>query len=789
MTVKRNIALWRSRIDPGFLVVLVICLLAIWPFLSRAALPQATDAELHVFRLAELSRLVRAGEFYPRWAPNFYFGFGYPIFNYYAPLIYYLGLIFDFMPVVGPVTAVKALFILGLVIAGLGMYGFVRGRWGSAAGVIAATSYIYSPYILFIDPHARGDLAEAFSFAWFPLAIWALDRLRCQPSPWNWLASVFTVAAIILTHNLMAMVFFGLLLGWTFWQAIIGNMKLPATVRPGWFTRGFQFRLLFALLIAVGISSFFWLVVALEQGAVNLGSLIGDGGHFDFRNHFVSITELFGPSRIMDWGATQPDYAMNIGPAQWLLGFVGIIAVLIGAVGDRKQAAYFAMVSIGLIFLMLPLSTKIWESIPLLEFLQFPWRLLGAEAAALAIMAGVAGSAIEKKLSRRQASWVVAIIVGAVILSAFPLLEVPRWPTDFGPTSVSRVLSEELSGRWLGTTSTADFVPSTVDIIPKPQASIVQDMQNGQLNDRVNRLTLGVDTTVNSITISPLNTRYFVTSSRDFLLRLFLFDFPGWQVTIDGVRATVELARPEGFIVVPISAGQHVVDVKFGNTPARNLALTISLISLALTVAFTIKLMKHPAGDEWNQPGYDEPNAFKLLPVLIVVVLIFLVSVLAVQPTGLLRYESVGQKVEIAEIQSNVNFGDQINLFGYDLPESPALSGDELTFTAYWKTQEGVDINYQVFVHLMDANDNLVAQSDKLNPGDFPTKRWPSDKYVRDTHQLEVPENLPTGFYKWSIGLWVADNGWRLPVLGESGQQVGDSFIVPEVLEVKRLDN
>jgi hypothetical protein len=117
------------------------------------------------------------------------------------------------------------------------------------------------------------------------------------------------------------------------------------------------------------------------------------------------------------------------------------------------------------------------------------------------------------------------------------------------------------------------------------------------------------------------------------------------------------------------------------------------------------------------------------------------------------------------------------------------LSGDELTFTAYWKTQEGVDINYQVFVHLMDANDNLVAQSDKLNPGDFPTKRWPSDKYVRDTHQLEVPENLPTGFYKWSIGLWVADNGWRLPVLGESGQQVGDSFIVPEVLEVKRLDN
>ena len=103
------------RVDPGLFVALIICTLAIWPFVSRSSLPQATDAELHIFRVAELGRLVRDGESYPRWAPNFYYGYGYPIFNYYAPLSYYVALMADLLPVwdavdgakVGPTPVIK----------------------------------------------------------------------------------------------------------------------------------------------------------------------------------------------------------------------------------------------------------------------------------------------------------------------------------------------------------------------------------------------------------------------------------------------------------------------------------------------------------------------------------------------------------------------------------------------------------------------------------------------------------------------------------------------------------
>ena len=74
------------QFDLGLLLALALALLAAMPFLTRPDLPRGTDAELHVFRAAEMGYSLRAGDHFPRWAPDFYYGYGYPIFNYYAPL-------------------------------------------------------------------------------------------------------------------------------------------------------------------------------------------------------------------------------------------------------------------------------------------------------------------------------------------------------------------------------------------------------------------------------------------------------------------------------------------------------------------------------------------------------------------------------------------------------------------------------------------------------------------------------------------------------------------------------
>jgi len=768
-------------LDLGYLIVVVVCLLAVYTFLSRSGLPKVTDAELHIYRLAELSRLFRAGEIFPRWAPNFYYGYGYPIFNYYAPLSYYLGLGIDLLPVLGPVAAVKGLFIIGLLGAGLGLYGYVNEIWGRAAGVVASATYVYSPYILYIDPHARGDLAEAMSFAIFPMALWAIDRLRRRPGSWNWIASCVLIAALTMTHNLMAMIFVGLLFSWAIWQEIIRGAVQITTEGNGRVWRLLRFRLFLALGAGIGIAAVFWLVVALEQGAVNLNSLVGEGGHFDYRNHFLTLKELFSASKLIDWGASEPEYVLNLGVAQWLLGILGIFTILSGRSRNRNQALFFVFAGILFLILTLSISTPIWNSIPLFPFLQFPWRFLGPLAGIIAVLAGIGIGTLIDLWPAKIAMWLPAIAVAIIMLLALPLIQVSPWPPDFGPTTAREVLAEELAGRWLGTTATADFVPLTVEMLPKPETALLEAIFNDQPIDRINRVTLPVGTSVTFEEITPLHTIYTTKSERDFSLRLFLFDFPGWEARIDGERVETEVGRPEGFIVIPVGAGNHTVEVEFKNTPARTVAWVISLFStvFVLIVAWLMRghyELNSDSGDGERRLYSRSENLF-LWPILGVAVILLITNGYVIEPTGLLHYDFDGQVVQPAAENVFIDFGGQLALIGYDSPVDPVKPGEKFTITAYWKLLGEPITNYQVFVHVFDWDGFLVAQSDKLNPGDYPVRRWPEDKYVRDKHDLDLPADLPPGEYTIAVGLWVAAEGWRLPVLDQAGNTLGDSYI------------
>jgi hypothetical protein len=761
------------RVDPGFIVVLAIALIAIWPFISRASLPEGNDAELHIFRLAELSYLLRGGEFYPRWAPNFYHGYGYPIFNYYAPLTYYLGFLFDILPRLDPVTGVKAVFILGILFSALGMYGFVRDNWGRRAGYVAAAVFIYAPYVQYIDPHARGVMPESFSFGVFALALWALDRLWRDGGRWSWLTSVLLVGAVILTHNLMGLLFFGILSAWAIWRVILTTEKTDL--------RRTAVQLGGALLLGLGLAAIFWLPVFLERNLVNLSTLIGEQDNYDFHTHFLSLKEMLAPSLRLDWGASEPAFRFNLGLAQWLLGSLGLVLLLLRKVRQPRHLSFFALALAALIFLMLPVSTFLWETLPFLPFFQFPWRLLGAASAMLAVLAGAGTGGLLDLLEARSevlntswrsaGSWLAAALVALPILLGLPLSQPAPWP-DFHEVNLLRMSLIENTGRWLGTTSTADYVPVTVESLPERKGSVVANFGLGLPPDRINHSMLPEGSTVETETIKPLHTRYTLNLPRDTRFRLFLFDFPGWQVYIDGERAQTELGKPEGFIVIPVSAGQHIIDVQFGSTPARTAAALISLASLiaALFVAWRLPAV----------PGPMPQGPFADGPVLLATLLLFTLFVFILEPSGILHYNSQGTTAEPAQEHVYADFGEQIALLGFDVSSDQIKAGDTLYLTLYWKAQQGLDINYQVFVHLLGP-DGLVAQSDKINPGEFPTRRWPMDNYVRDEHQLQIPADLAPGVYELYTGLWVQSDGWRLPLLDSQGEQVGDRFKLMEL--------
>ncbi|MGD2166188.1 MAG: 6-pyruvoyl-tetrahydropterin synthase-related protein, partial [Anaerolineae bacterium] len=430
--VARELLSAADRVDLGLILALVLALLAALPFLTRASLPHQTDAELHVYRTAELGRIVRQGILYPRWASNFYLGYGYPIFNYYAPCTYHLGTwLAAIIPGAGVVAGTKMVFVFGLMLASVGAYLLGRDIFEPAGGVLAAASFTLSPYVLFIDPHARGDLAEHFAICLLPLTFYFVRRLMTTPKPGPLAGTVLTLAVLVFSHNLLGLVASFLLLFYWVWRLLLG----PRQSQLLW--------VLLAFSLAGGLIAFFWVPALVERGAVRL-DVIGPG-HFDFREHFLTVRDLLAPSRRLDWGATGPRYRHNLGIVQWVLavpaGAVLLRSVLKGRDGEASwDVGYFVAGAVGLIFLMISPSTVVWETIPAMAYLQFPWRLLGSANFMLAVCVAGAVALLPDRPWRRMvlAGGLVTLLAGAL-----PLLYPPPWPADFGPTTAPAVLQWE----------------------------------------------------------------------------------------------------------------------------------------------------------------------------------------------------------------------------------------------------------------------------------------------------------------------------------------------------------
>ncbi|MGB1253331.1 MAG: hypothetical protein ACPG8W_22150, partial [Candidatus Promineifilaceae bacterium] len=526
-----------------------------------------------------------------------------------------------------------------------------------------------------------------------------------------------------------------------------------------------------AFACGVALSAFFWLPMALEQGAIQIASVVGEGSHYDYRNHFLSLSELLSSTLRLDWGATEPHYRLNLGVAQWVLALLGCLSLPFQPRADRRKLAFFAFVGLALLFLILPASQGVWQRIPLLPFLQFPWRLIGAANAMLAILGGVGVVTFGKfatqrfePLARLEPHWATGAIL-SIMLLGLPLTQIERWDV-FGPTEARDVMISELSGRWRGTTSTADFVPITVIQEPRPEQTLIDALLNAQPSDRLNPFVLG-EAQVESEIVTPVHYRFRVDTPHLYIMRLYLFDFPGWTATIDGESVPVKRAEPEGFITVDVPIGQHVVDVQFVDTPPRQAGWAIALFALLSIGGIAWRLSRR--GQMTNVREVAATQLVTHRPMLIAVLSLVVLSVFVLEPMGVLYMNSAENEAQPASDSVLVPYGDQLNLIGYSAPES-IQAGQKIRIDLYWKAQQPLDDNWQVFVHLLSPDTAVLTQSDKLNPGDFPTEQWPTDKYIRDPHWLVMPDNLPSGTYRLTAGIWSIETGQRLPATDPAGE-------------------
>lgn len=611
---EKLVASERSFWRDGMLwLTLALTVFAVAPFTLPGYFWGANDARHHVYFLFEYNRAVQDGIWWPRWSPDFAFGYGYPFFNIYGPLSHFLAEVLLHFFGFGYTQAVEAIFGLSIVGSAAAMYGFVRAWAGRQAALVAALAYVYMPYRL-LNLYVRANLAESMAFVWLPLCLWAVRQAIVRPT-YGWvLLCAASYAALMLTSNLVIVLFTPML--------ALYAVTLTLVYAAGDDTRqSFLRRLLrrgvpgaLGLLAGLGLSAIFWLPAVLEQKYVRVDQWFD--GRYDYRGHFVYFFQLFSPR----WGFG----VSQVGPDDPIGFQLGLIPLLLVAAGVyltwrragrlRWELGVLLLCALGSVFLTLRWAAPLWE-LPLiggvLGSAQFPWRWFSVATVALSALAGLPLARSDVAVDRHNGSPIginlpTALLAMLVILGAYPYLRVEITEPAEGPVSLAALMRfQQSSDEMTGSTAWVKEIPTW-----SPMADTYITMEReGQ---DVTPLASMVDYTVlnyhretgfvvNSEARSTIMEEVWYWSPLPGRRIVFnQFYYPGWRAyLLDGpngepVQELPIIPEEEGTLgrmTVPVPVGEGYVLLRFEDTMPRIVGRAITLSTLGILLLTGVVLV------------------------------------------------------------------------------------------------------------------------------------------------------------------------------------------------------
>ncbi|HCQ31291.1 TPA: hypothetical protein DIU27_02835 [Candidatus Collierbacteria bacterium] len=558
---------WRFRLE---LFLLLLLLPAVADIFKPGFFPMHDD--LQVLRLFEVHKCVLDGQIPCRWVPDAGYGYGYPLMQFYPPMPYYpmeLMVLFG----AGYFLPIKVMFALAFLLSGLGMYLLAKEFFGKWGGVLAAVLYVYSPYHS-VDIYVRGAMNEGWGMVWFPFVLLYIYRLITkEKSKTDFILLSIALMLQLTSHNVMTLVFAPTAIIWAiFWMWKTGKYMAIKN-------------LFLAGLLGVGLSAFFFIPVVLEQKFVHVDSMTV--GYFNYLAHFADIKQLF-LSRFWGYGGStwgpEDGMSFSIGHVQW----IGAILASIVALGRLYRARFYKkdtviaslvpetkqsipimiliLVAFGFLYAFLTHSRSnfIWERTSLLQFAQFPWRLVALIvfyfSFATSYLATVAIPKILKPL-------VFSVLIVGTILFNVGFFRFER--------HVRVTIQEKMSGlSWENqvTGGIFDYLPRSAPKPPGGPAFTIPQYLEGQggiLNFKSGSNWMSFDVHV---------------SSPSAKVMLPLYTFPGLTTKIDGKKVSTEIDPDLGRVVVTVNQGVHSVWSKIGYTTVRLLSDLLTLFSTLILI-------------------------------------------------------------------------------------------------------------------------------------------------------------------------------------------------------------
>jgi hypothetical protein len=599
------------------LVLVAATLVAGWPLLLPWVY-DTHDGHYAIYNAAQFHEAVRDGHLPVRWLPDLFGGRGIPHFVYYHPLAFYL---VEAIRLVVPSTiaSMKIFELLAIAAAGFTMREWLRGRLPAPAALAGAVAYVLAPYHL-VEIHVKGDPPAMLAYAVAPLVPMAIER-AARGTRFGPAALAVTSASLVLSHMLSALLLIPFL---ALWAALAIRSAPP---------RAAAARVAGGVAAGAMLSAWHWLPALAERHLVHIDSPLGIL-FFDWGEQFVAWWQWLSPL----WGyhgsfaGTADDMSFQVGPVH--LG-AAVAAVLV----LRRKRDALAVWSIATLVVALAMthaaSRALWEVLPFLRFVQYPWRFLSVVSlaasallgwavaqegarrlvlfaavtplvlvatfaawernglyAALALwtaLAGIAAAVLWNRSDRSAAStsFALTLLLSAAALpwSAVPLharlkgepFAIPLRDSDLAPERVRLGIRR--------TTARDDYLPRTVDEIPPRDPEQEYLPPPGAAAPEPYE-TLSGDPVVETVSSRAHRRVLRVRASVPSSLALNLHEFPGWDVRIregdDPSRVVSHAWDAEGRIVVSVPGGTREVEVVFTSTEPRRTGGWISVAGLLI---------------------------------------------------------------------------------------------------------------------------------------------------------------------------------------------------------------
>lgn len=539
----------KSKFDKILLLILAIA--SSWSLLKPGLFP--LHDTVHSARISQMWIALSAGHFPTRWLDGFGQGYGSPVFNYYAPLPYYVGAFLYGLSNNFELTF-KILFVICNLITIWSSLKLARTfKFGFWPSWLMVSAIVLAPYRA-VDLFVRGALSEAWAISFLPLVLANSIAILKGEKNKTWLFAT-SLALLALSHNLTALMSIVWLM--IIWLGLIFNLtpkQRLSRIKVLWLGIG----------LGLLLSAFYWLPMLVELKYV--GVVEGSINSFPYYQYFVYARQLVTP--LWGFGGAAPgpynDQSSFLGYGQ-LLGLLLALFMFARIIirQQRKKAALWSGV-VATLFLSLLMthgrSEPIWQAVPQLQIIQFPWRWLSLALVTIGLLVGL----VAEELTKHRASFLLLPTILLVIVFG-----------NVGFFRPEKILSSDASNYYLDFDQIKNQTsPGYLDYLPR-SAKLVEQPANQTVSVTASQAA------ITQLAIKPHRKVVKVNSRDSGQIIWHTYNFPGWTLFVDGKKAdTFQLESGE--IAANLLVGEHIYTLEFEETPIRKLANYLSLLGILL---------------------------------------------------------------------------------------------------------------------------------------------------------------------------------------------------------------